>query len=1024
MERRQEEHLLPHPLWILVGTGVGRQPSAATSLLLLFSLQPTAGIVRVFFSATSPFTRRSPSAPPPADHSPSPPRAQLLAGETGPPFFAFSPRNAAAGPATALLLPAVVDADCHLFSSLVLPRGSTTGMRKKEGGLLLERRQEEHLLPRPLWILVGTGAGRRPSAATSLLLLFSLQPIAGIVRVFFSATSPFTRRSPSAPPPADHSPSPPRAQLLAGETGPPFFAFSPRNAAAGPATALLLPAVVDADCHLFSSLVLPRGSTTGVPAYVPTQCPDLRADPASRPACRPSIPVYVSTQRPGLRADLMSRPTCRLSISACVLVSYPGHVESVVGLKGLNIDTIQQSFISSLMDASSGSGSSPSITQPHTVAVSPSKTSIIHEEVVDIGGKRKKVADVWSHAKKIIRRNDKNEITAVVAICNYCKTEVPAHSKTHGNNGIDGHVKKCKNNPHNAVKSGSSQQILTQSSMNNALTPHIFCQKKLEDKVVAFVVKDEMPFRVVEGAGFVEMMKEAQPRFKIPNRKKIASLVWDLYALEMAKIKSVIGDQRFKKVFGRMAENVQFVEYFEEVDGLEKKKRVGPPMEKDWEKAQVFVNFLKRFHDTTLQLSATKKTTSPLIWEEIVAMRMIIDETILDTTDPSLQEVAKRMESKFIKYWGNLEKVNKLVFLGHILDSRYKLQMIGIHLGDMKLDASKIQFFVDGLKNCLMELYHAYKGNSPLDHINGIDDGDVDKDLMEMYKNDPIKLNYHLKMAQLRKAQKQAEITNEVDKYFSDPFVKWSSSFDILEWWKGNTTTFPVLSKIAKDIFSIPSSTVASENAFSLGRRVVDPFRASLHPKMVEALVCTTDWLRGEEINLYKEPTEDEFNFYKDCEEVVTKFQLKIIRWTVALILLPFFVAASALLAFVPASGLLAAVPDAGGLLAAVPDAGGLLAAVPDATVSAAASADTVVARCSAASLRSMARVSCRCRVACLRLMMAATSPTTDSVGHHESHPFLPSTTGSCPSTAPLLILRPLPHRTPPIGHRRAISMP
>ncbi|KAG6502184.1 hypothetical protein ZIOFF_042073 [Zingiber officinale] len=205
-----------------------------------------------------------------------------------------------------------------------------------------------------------------------------------------------------------------------------------------------------------------------------------------------------------------------------------------------------------------------------------------------------------------------------------------------------------------------------------------------------------------------------------------------------------------------VAENVQFVEYFEKVDGLEKKKRVEPPMEKDWEKTQVFVNFLNRFHDTTLQLSATKKTTSPLIWEEIVAMRMIIDETILGTTDPSLQEVAKRMENK---------------------------------------------------------------------------------DLMDMYKNDPIKLNYHLKMAQLRKAQKQAKITNEVDKYFSDPFVKRSSSFDILEWWKGNTMTFPVLFKIAKDIFSMPSSTVANENVFSLGRRVVDPFRASLHPKMVEALV-------------------------------------------------------------------------------------------------------------------------------------------------------------------------------------------
>uniref|UniRef100_E3WH24 Transposase n=1 Tax=[Saintpaulia] hybrid cultivar TaxID=911500 RepID=E3WH24_9LAMI len=698
------------------------------------------------------------------------------------------------------------------------------------------------------------------------------------------------------------------------------------------------------------------------------------------------------------------------------------------------------------MNSSSGSGSLPSTTQSQTL--SSSTTSALIDEVLEVGVKRKKVAEVWSHAKKIVKRNDKNEVTAIVAVCNYCQTEVPAHSKTHGNNGIDGHVKKCKKNPHNKVSSSSSQSILAQSSMNNALTPHIFSQKKLEDKVVAFVVKDEMPFRVVEGAGFLEMMKEAQPRFKIPNRKKIASLICDLYAMEVAKIKSVIGDQRisittdtwtsiqninymvitahfldndwklhkrilnftkitshkgddigkvletclsdwgidkvftitvdnastndkaveymrkrlkemgtllldgkylhlrccchiinlivksglkflneavesirncvkyihssaarldqfrecaillkmdkmstvpmdvptrwnstytmlsvaykFKKVFGRMTESIQFVEYFEEVDGSEKKKRVGPPMEKDWEKAQVFVNFLKRFYDTTLQLSASKKTTSPLIWEEIVSLGTIINDTIVNTLDPSLQEVSKKMETKFKKYWGDLENVNKLIFLGHILDPRYKLQMIGIHLGDMKLDSTKIHFFVDGLKKSLMELYHAYKGNSLLDSLEGVDDGDVDKELMEMYKNDHVKLNFHMKMAQVRKSQNQAEITNEVDKYFSDPFVKWSSNFDILEWWKGNTTTYPVISKIARDIFAIPSSTVASENAFSLGRRVVDPFRASLHPKMVEALVCTSDWLRDEEINLYKDPTEEEFNFYKDCEEVVT----------------------------------------------------------------------------------------------------------------------------------------------------------
>ena len=57
----------------------------------------------------------------------------------------------------------------------------------------------------------------------------------------------------------------------------------------------------------------------------------------------------------------------------------------------------------------------------------------------------------------------------------------------------------------------------------------------------------------------------------------------------------------------------------------------------------------------------------------------------------------------------------------------------------------------------------------------------------------------------------------------------------------------------SQDIFVTPISTVASENVYSLGRRVVDPFRASLTPKMVEALVCTSGWLRAYEVNFYKE---------------------------------------------------------------------------------------------------------------------------------------------------------------------------
>jgi hypothetical protein len=90
-----------------------------------------------------------------------------------------------------------------------------------------------------------------------------------------------------------------------------------------------------------------------------------------------------------------------------------------------------------------------------------------------------------------------------------------------------------------------------------------------------------------------------------------------------------------------------------------------------------------------------------------------------------------------------------------------------------------------------------------------------------------------------RASKNLALCRTEIERYFAEDVEPPCKTFDALMWWKINSSKFPVLAKVARDVLAIPITTVASESAFSTGGRVIDPFRSSLAPKTVENLICT-----------------------------------------------------------------------------------------------------------------------------------------------------------------------------------------
>lgn len=75
----------------------------------------------------------------------------------------------------------------------------------------------------------------------------------------------------------------------------------------------------------------------------------------------------------------------------------------------------------------------------------------------------------------------------------------------------------------------------------------------------------------------------------------------------------------------------------------------------------------------------------------------------------------------------------------------------------------------------------------------------------------------------------------ELQKYLNQPLAPRDTH--PLDWWKENNSTFPVLSRVARVLLSIPASSATSERAFSAAGYIINKRRVRLHHENVDKLL-------------------------------------------------------------------------------------------------------------------------------------------------------------------------------------------
>lgn len=271
-----------------------------------------------------------------------------------------------------------------------------------------------------------------------------------------------------------------------------------------------------------------------------------------------------------------------------------------------------------------------------------------------------------------------------------------------------------------------------------------------------------------------------------------------------------------------------------------------------WFVAEKMFEFLELFYDATVALSGVYYPTSPLMLHHMI---LICKHFKLYENDSLLRPVVNKMKDVYIKYWRDIPMLYSFAF---VLDPRAKLKRLNSGLRLLgKLIGVDYYTYITEVRAQLNTMYKRYddkfgavkmraptqpsssgKKKSAWDDIFA--DDEEDEASGNSFCTPPVSL---LLQAASTSAGASLGIGNELANYLdSDVVSQFDDEFSIIGWWHEHKLTYPVLAILARDVLTVPVSTVSSESAFSTTGRILEERRRRLSSEMVEILTCTRDW--------------------------------------------------------------------------------------------------------------------------------------------------------------------------------------